>query len=91
MTSRAVAQKGHELFDDIRQRSACRPEIVSQSVDAERALRDRIFRVDVGVIDFPGREMIDEFDAADFDDAIALAGIDAGGFRVENDFTQHRY
>jgi hypothetical protein len=32
-----------------------------------------------------GREPVEEFDAADFDDPIALDGIEAGGLGVEHD------
>ena len=45
-------------------------------------------RVDVVVEDAAGRKAIDKFDAADLDDAV-LAGIEPGGFRIEDDFA-HR-
>jgi hypothetical protein len=46
-------------------------------------------RIDEAVKLAPGRDAVDEFDAADFDQAVDLAGLEAGRFRVEHDFAQH--
>ena len=45
-------------------------------------------RIDVVVKDAAGREAVDQLDAAELDDAV-LAGIEAGGFGIEDDLA-HR-
>ena len=58
---------------------------LGEAVDVECALRHRALRVDVGVEGAPGRELVDELDAADLDDAVARGRIGAGGLGVEDD------
>ena len=46
--------------------------------------------VDVAVEGLPGREAVDELDAADLEQPVTLVRIESGGFGVEHDFA-HRF
>ncbi len=48
-------------------------------------------RVDIGVEAAPGRHPAVEFERADLDDAVAIAGHDAGGFGVQDDLAHGPY
>ncbi len=64
-------------------------EIIAQTVHLERFFRHHPLRVDVLVIRPARGHMIEQFDRADFNDAVTLGGFKACGFGVQNDFT-HR-
>ena len=57
-------------------------------MDRESVLRHVAFGIDVTVKFAAGRDMVDQFDAGDLDDAMAFGGIQAGRFGVEHDFAQ---
>src|ERR1700728_2149263 len=57
-----------------------------QAANAARRFRHVAFRVEVTVEGPAGRKAIDELDAADFDQPIALERIEARGFSIEDDF-----
>ena len=46
------------------------------------------FGIEIGLKRAPGGKMIDQLDAADLDDAVAVGRIESGGLGVENDFTK---
>ena len=61
----------------------------ADAVYGQRVGMDRpALRIDVEVEDAAGRKAVDQFDAADLDDAV-LARVQPGRFRVEDDFA-HR-
>ncbi|CAM2158074.1 hypothetical protein PT2222_40072 [Paraburkholderia tropica] len=60
-------------------------EFGGQAVHRERAGVAVAFRVDVEVQVVAREPAVHELDAADFDDAVARAGVQAGGFGIEND------
>ena len=47
--------------------------------------------VDVQVQVVAGEFAVDEFDAADFHDAVAAGGVQPGGFGVQNDLAGHQW
>ncbi len=47
------------------------------------------FGIEIELQGAAGGKMIHQLDAADFDDAVTFAGLEAGGFGIEDDFT-HR-
>ena len=53
---------------------------------AESTFRHVALGIDVALEDFSAGHMIDQFDAADLDDAIAAQRVKAGGFGIQNDF-----
>ena len=58
---------------------------IAQAVNLERRFRHVAFRIEVAVKRLAGRKAVDQLDAADLDQAIALEGIKPGGFGIEND------
>ena len=62
-------------------------EVIAQAVHLERLFRHRAFGVDVLVIGPAGRQVVQQLDRADFDDAVALGRFEAGGFGVKHDLT----
>jgi hypothetical protein len=57
------------------------------AVDALRFRRHLAFGIEIGLVRAAGGKMIDQLDAADFDDAVAVGRIEPGGLGIENDFT----
>ena len=53
------------------------------------ALVDVAAGVDVLVIVLPGKLAVHQFDATDLDDAVALGGLQAGGFGVQYDLSHN--
>ncbi len=51
----------------------------------ERAVRHVAFRIEIAVEAVAGRKPVDQLDAADLDQPVALIGIEPGGFGVEHD------
>jgi hypothetical protein len=45
--------------------------------------------IEIAVKSFTGRHPVDHLDAADFDQPVATARIESGGFRIEDDFTHY--
>lgn len=62
-------------------------ELLGQSVHGKGFGRHVALRVDVLVIDPPGRHVVVKLDRADFHDPVAFGGLQPGGFGIENDFT----
>jgi hypothetical protein len=56
-------------------------------VDGDRARVDLAFGIQVPMEFLAGRAAIQDFDATDFDDAVAGGGFQAGGFGVEDDLS----
>jgi len=54
------------------------------------ASRHIAFRVVIGVVGIAGRNLVDHFDATDFDHAITASGVQTGRFGIENYFTHIR-
>lgn len=62
-------------------------DVVADAVHLECANGHAAFGVDVLVVGAPRRQVIEQLDRADLDDAVALGGLEPGGFGVEDDFT----
>ncbi|ENN84312.1 hypothetical protein RHSP_20941 [Rhizobium freirei PRF 81] len=59
---------------------------IGDAVDGKRIrMHFAVARIDIEMQCLAGREMVDELDAADFDDTVRLV-VEARGFRIENDF-----
>ena len=81
-----VAEEGDEVIDLFGKQRLVPEELDGQSVNLERRLRHVAFRIEIAMERLAGGETVDELDAADLDQPIALKGIKAGGFGIENDF-----
>jgi hypothetical protein len=59
-------------------------------VNRERILRHLAAGIDISMKAPTGRDMMHQLDAGDFDDAMALLGVETRGFGIEYDFPHHR-
>ena len=82
---RRVAEELDQLLDLVREQRLVLEEVDAEPVHLEGGLRHVAFRIEVAVERLAGRKAIDQLDAADLDQPIALDGIEAGGFGVEHD------
>jgi hypothetical protein len=80
-----AADELDEVAGDLGELRLVGKEVVGQAVDA-LGIRHLAARVEVGMEALAGELPTHQFDAADFDDAIAGAEIQAGGFGIEDDF-----
>ena len=62
-------------------------EIIAKAVDVKRVLWHRSLWVDVLVVGFAGRQVVEQLDRAYFDDSIAFGGLKASGFGIKDDLT----
>src|SRR5687768_10494852 len=83
-----LAHELHEVRRDGGENRLVGEEAVGQAMHLQRSLGHGPLRIDVDVKRASGRDVIEELDAADLDDAVA-GRIGAGGLRVENDLAQH--
>ena len=83
---RRVADERQEIVGDFDKARLVLEEIRRQPVNGEGLGRHLAFRIEIAVEDRAGRNPVEQLDAADFDQAVTLVGIEAGGFGVENDF-----
>ena len=80
-----IAHELEKLRLDLRERRLIRQPVARQTVHLLRAFVDVALRIQIAMKGAPREPAIEEFDAADFDDAMLLLDFEAGGFRVEND------
>src|SRR5512140_3521943 len=83
---RRIADEGEKIVDDLDETLVALEEIARQPVNGEGLGRHLALRIEIGVEGRAGRNPVKQFDAADFDQAVALVGIQPGGFGVEDDF-----
>ena len=83
---RRVADKAEEIIDDLDEALVALQEFGRQPMNGEGLRRHVALRIEVGVERRPGRNPVEQLDAADLDQAVALARVKAGGFGVEDDF-----
>lgn len=74
-----------ELVGDVAEARLVGQEFGGQAVDRQRLGVAVAVRVQVDVQVVAGGHPVDQFDAADFDDAVSLGGIQPGGFSVKDD------
>ena len=82
---RIVADEVQEVLGDGTEERLVGQEGVVQAVDSDRLRIDRPLRIDVAMIVAPGRQQIGQLQAADLDQPVAVADLQARGLRVEND------
>ena len=80
-----VAEKGDELFHFVGEQRLILEEFAGQGVNLKCGFRHVAFGIEVTMESLAGRETIDEFDAADLDQAIALGRIEPCCLGIEND------
>ncbi len=62
-------------------------EFVAQAMHLEGALGHAAFGVDVDVEGLAGGQVVEQLQRADLDDAVAVFGVETGGFRIQDDLT----
>src|SRR5690348_5273051 len=83
---RRVADEGEKLLHHLVEQRLVRQELGREAVNRKGFGRHLPLRIDVAVKGLTGRHAVDQLDTADFDQAVAAQGIEAGGFGVEDDF-----
>ena len=58
-------------------------------MDLERARRHLPLGIEIGVERIARGDVVDQFEAADLDDAVAAVRVEAGRFGVEDDFAHN--
>src|SRR6218665_1044965 len=66
-------------------------ELIADAMDLQRIFVAVPARVEVQVQVVAGELAVEQFDAAEFDDAVATVGRQARGFGVQNDLTRHQW
>ena len=80
-----VAKKSDEIVHFVGEQGLILEKLAGQAVNFKSLFGHVAFGIEVAVKSLPGREAIDELDAADFDQTIPLNGIKPGGLGIEND------
>ena len=84
----AFAEESEDLVRDFGEFRLVGELLVGNAMDGERVGMDlAAIGIDEEMDRPAGRKMVDQLDAADFDDPV-LAVVEAGGFGVEDDFAQ---
>ena len=85
---RVVADEVQKLRDDAGEHRMFRQELGRQAVHGLRFARHVALGIDVALERAAGRQVIDQLDAGDLDEAVAGVGIEAGRFGIENDLAR---
>src|SRR6185312_10782407 len=86
MDDQAVAaDEGEQLVDYRGERRMLRQELGGEAVHFFRFGRDVALRIDIAMEGAPGRQMVEQLDAGDLDDAVSLRRLEPGGFRIKDD------
>ena len=83
--------EGQQLLGHCREERLVGQEVVGDAVHAHRVRVAGALRVDVVVQAAAGVAPVDHLDAADLDDAVALGGVQAGRFGVQEDLSHGVY
>src|SRR5260370_40542368 len=79
------SDKREEFIDDGIKRRLAGQKLGSYSMNRQRILGHLAARIDVSMKFTPGRDVMNELDAGDFDDAVTLRGVETRGFGIEYD------
>jgi hypothetical protein len=82
---RRIADEGEQVVDDIGEQRLVGEEFGREAVHPEGLLGHVALRIDVTVKRLPGRNRVEQLDAADLNQPIAAQGIEAGRFGIEHD------
>ena len=80
-----AGEEAEQLRGDFREARLAVELGARDAVHGERALVDVALGIQIAMEGAPARAAVDELDAADLDDAMIELGLEAGGFRVEDD------
>src|SRR5262249_2538055 len=83
---RRIADEYNQVLDDFGKERLVFEKLGRQAVDRNGFGRHLALRIEIAMKTLPGRNAIDELDAADFHHPMALKGIESRGLRIEYDF-----
>src|SRR4029077_20568842 len=86
-----VTDKSKKLVGDFNEALVPLEELGGKTMDSECLGRNVAFRIEIRMKCRTGRYPVEQLDAAEFDKAMALARIQAGGFGIENDFAHSAF
>ena len=81
-----VAEEGEHVGGDVAKQWLAPEKLAGETVNAERFLGDIPLRIKIDVKMLAGRNVIQDLDAGDFNEAVACVGIKSRRFGVQNDF-----
>jgi hypothetical protein len=84
---RRLADEGEEIAGDFAKARLAFEELGREAMHLLGIGRHIALRIDVGVKCSSARNVVDELDGADFNDAMTLGRIKAGGLGIDNDLT----
>ncbi len=84
---RTVIEKVEQIFDSIFEIGLVLKEPIAEPMNLLGNAWHCHARIEIGVIGVAGFNAVDQFDATDLDDPVALFRIKSGGLGIENDFT----
>ena len=84
---RAVTQKIEQVFDRVLEIGFVRQESIAEAMHLFGNAGHCHARIEISVIAIACLDAIDEFDAPDLDDPVALFRVEAGGFGIKDNFT----
>jgi hypothetical protein len=87
---RGILDEIKQLLGPLAERRLVGKEDVRKSVNRLRTGRHRTLRIEISMKVAAGLCAVDHLDAADLDDPVAARGIQAGRFRVKDDFANCR-
>src|SRR3984885_8657750 len=87
---RRIGEKGDEIVCRLGKKNLVLEKVLAQAMNGEGFRRHAAFRIEIAMERLARRDAVDELDAADLDQAVAVERIEACGFRVEHDFA-HKF
>jgi len=84
---RRIADKLQELFHDLGKARLVGEELTGQSMDSGRIGRHIPLGIEIDLVVAAGGNVVAELQAGDFHHPVSVAGIQAGGFGIEDDLS----
>ena len=81
---RRVAEKGDQIVGDFREEKLVLEELIAEAVDRERLGRHAALGIEIAVKGLAGRYAVDQLDTADFDQTMAVQGIETRCLGIEH-------
>jgi hypothetical protein len=87
---RRIADELDQFVGDLGKARLVAEKLGRQTMDGNSVGRHVAFRIDVTLVRAPGRDVIEQFQAGDLDDAVTAGRIETRRFRIEHDLTHGR-
>ena len=87
---RCVAEKSNQIVGHFGEEGFILEELLAQAVNGERFRRHAALRIEIGVECLSGRYAIDQLDAADLHQTVAVQRIETGGLGIEHNLAHEQ-